>query len=68
MYGVSDLVEPMPVSRYRLSQYSLPFGPMLRRSIVGFFRGSIPDLHVPLSTLRLNDCSFLRRLAASLVR
>jgi len=24
------------------------------------FRGSIPDLHVPLSTLRLNDYSFLR--------
>ena len=60
MFGVSDRAEPPPVSPFRRVQYGLPAFRHRRRSEVGRFRGSIPALHVPLSTLRLVGYPSLR--------
>ena len=62
MYRVSDRAEPATVSRWRRPQCCLPMvlNTSALRSLSFAFHGSIPDLHVPRSTLRLDDCSSTR--------
>jgi hypothetical protein len=63
MIGVSDRAEPAPYSPYHSARCSVAFRRLYTVGAPksGHFRGSIPALHVPLSTLHLDGYPPLRR-------
>lgn len=62
MSGASDRAEPAPLLRWRLAQCCLPLDSSTSALWSRFvFRGSIPNLHAPRSTLRPGNCSPVRK-------